>query len=208
MLEPVVSRFFTALTHFLTGSRAFWEAPLAPARRVYYGNHSSHGDFVLIWSALPPTLRNQARPVAAADYWQHGRIRRYLIHRVFKGVLIERRPQDRQQDPIAQMAGVLDAGSALILFPEGTRNPHPQEGLLPFKGGIYHLAKRCDELEFVPVWLENLNRAMPKGRVIPLPLLCTAHFGRPLRLGADETKPMFLERSRNALLALAPEAEV
>jgi hypothetical protein len=45
---------------------------------------------------------------------------------------------------------------------------------------------------------------MPKGRFLPLPLLCTATFGTPLRLQADEDKAAFLQRSRQALLDLAP----
>ena len=206
MLEPLVARSLTGFIRLLTGSRVFWSEPLAPGRRVYYGNHSSHGDFVLIWSALPPPLRAQARPVAAAEYWRHGVLRRYLIHRVFKGVLVERDAAQRTEDPVATMAAAVDAGSALILFPEGTRNPG--DGVLPFKSGLYHLATRCADLELVPVWLENLSRVMPKGRLIPLPLLCTAHFGPPLRLDDGEDKHDFLERARAALLVLAPPEAV
>ena len=55
------------------------------------------------------------------------------------------------------------------------------------------------------MWIANLNRVMPKGRVLPLPLLCTTSFGAPLRLEDDESKEHFLQRSRDALLALAPE---
>ncbi len=204
MLEALTARSLAGFIHLLTGSRAFFAEPLAPGRRVYYGNHSSHGDFVLIWSALPRALRRQARPVAAADYWRRGVLRRYLIRRVFNGVLIERNPENRSEDPIALMAEAVDGGAALILFPEGTRNP--EEGLLPFKSGVYHLARRCKDLELVPVWLENINRVMPKGRLIPLPLLCTARFGEPLRLAEGEDKRQFLDRAREALLALAPEA--
>lgn len=203
MLEPLVARSLTGFIRLLTGSRVLWHEKLVPGRRVYYGNHSSHGDFVLIWSALPPALRAQARPVAAAEYWRRGKLRRYLIQRVFKGVLVERDVAQRTEDPIATMAAAIEAGNALILFPEGTRNPG--EGVLPFKSGLYHLAMCCAGLELVPVWLENLNRVMPKGRLIPLPLLCTARFGAPLGLEEGEDKQQFLERARGALLALAPE---
>jgi 1-acyl-sn-glycerol-3-phosphate acyltransferase len=97
----------------------------------------------------------------------------------------------------------VDGGGSLILFPEGTRNT--EDGVLPFKSGIYHLARHRPELEFVPVWIDNLKRVMPKGRWLPLPLLCTTTFGEPLRLGAGEDKQAFLERTRSALLALAPD---
>ena len=45
----------------------------------------------------------------------------------------------------------------------------------------------------------------PKGRALPLPLLCTLSFGAALERIEGESKDAFLERARNALLALAPE---
>jgi hypothetical protein len=54
------------------------------------------------------------------------------------------------------------------------------------------------------VWIDNLNRVMPKGEFLPVPLLCTVTFGAPLRLEAGEERQAFLDRSRNRLLALKP----
>ena len=121
---------------------------------------------------------------------------------MFRAVLIDRNPVTRDADPIATMAAALDQKSSLILFPEGTRNTS-EEPLLPFKSGLYHLAKARPDVELVPVWIENLNRVMPKGEFVPIPLLCTVTLGAPIVLGADEDKTAFLDRSRNALLALA-----
>ena len=62
-------------------------------------------------------------------------------------------------------------------------------------------------MEFVPVWLENLHRVMPKGHVIPLPLLCTVNFGAPVPLApndAPDPKTLYLQRCRDALQALKP----
>ncbi|MBO9789555.1 lysophospholipid acyltransferase family protein [Xanthomonas phaseoli] len=204
MIARLIARGCSGAIRTLTGARALWRG-CAPSneRRVYYGNHASHGDFVLIWSSLPASLRREVRPVAAADYWQRTALRRYLIHAVFNGVLIERDPAQRTRDPIACLCDAVDAGDSLILFPEGTRNP--DEGVLPFKSGLYHLARQRPELEFVPVWIDNLKRVMPKGKWLPLPLLCTTTFGAPLRLDADETKDAFLARARAALLALSPD---
>src|SRR5690606_41366788 len=119
------------------------------------------------------------------------------------GVLIEREAGRRRQDPVQALCEAVDGGCSLILFPEGTRNTG-EEPLLPFKSGIYHLARQRPELEFVPVWIDNLKRVMPKGRLLPLPLLCTASFGAPLRLQAGEDKAAFLQRTAQALLQLAP----
>lgn len=205
MISNLLAAGFSSAIRLLTGARALWRCSPSSEHRVYYGNHVSHGDFVMIWSALPPSLRRQVRPVAGADYWQRDALRRYLIREVFNGVLIEREPLSRKYDPIEVLCEAVDGGSSLILFPEGTRN-QSEEPLLPFKSGLYHLARRRPELEFVPVWIDNLARVMPKGKILPLPLLCTATFGDTLRLGADEDKDAFLARARAALLALSDNA--
>ena len=187
----------------VTGVRGEWRGG-APDRRprVYYANHRSHADFVLIWTVLPSPLRRRTRPVAGADYWLKGGLRRFLGERVFRAVLIDRDHASRDHDPIAVMATALDQDNSLILFPEGTRNTS-EEPLLPFKSGLYHLARARPDVEFVPVWIENLNRVMPKGEFVPIPLLCTVTLGAPIAIGSSEEKTAFLERSRNALLALA-----
>lgn len=200
----IVARLIIGFAAAVTGARALWLGcePSAKAR-IYYANHNSHGDFVLLWSALPSGMRGSTRPVAGADYWGGKGIRGFLIHKVFRGVLIDRQRQTDGPDPIRQMADVLDNDESLILFPEGTRNLG--EGLLPFKSGLYHLASQRREVELIPVWIDNLKRVMPKGRALPLPLLCTLTFGAPILLSADEAKDDFLTRSRAALLALAPK---
>lgn len=204
MFEPVIATLITAGARTVTGARSLWlGCTPEPVQRIYFANHSSHGDFVLLWASLPPALRKRTRPVAGSDYWQKSPMRRYIINRVFNGVLIDRERKDPASNPLQPMLDALTQGDSLILFPEGTRNL--EEGLLPFKSGLYHLAKSYPHAELVPVWIANLNRVMPKGRVLPLPLLCTTSFGAPLRLDSEESKEQFLLRSRDALLAMAPE---
>ena len=204
MFEPVVATLITSMARTVTGARSLWMgcAP-EPVQRIYFANHSSHGDFVLLWASLPPGLRKLTRPVAGSDYWNKSALRRYIISRVFNGVLIDRERKDPVDNPLQPMLDALEQGHSLIIFPEGTRNP--EDGLLPFKSGVYHLAKSYPQAQLIPVWIANLNRVMPKGRVLPLLLLCTTSFGAPLQLDADESKEQFLTRSREALLALAPE---
>jgi len=192
---------------FITAPRAVWQGiEPVPTQRVYFANHSSNGDFVLLWTVLPPALRKRTRPVAALDYWLTSPLRAFIGRDVFNAVLIDRRPEVRLQDPVSQMAEALDEGSSLILFPEGGRNSSDQP-LLPFKSGLYHLAKARPEVDIVPVWIANLNRVMPKGEIIPVPLICTLTFGAPLHLAPDEDKETFLARAAQALLALQPQVQ-
>jgi hypothetical protein len=199
----VLGTAITGFTRLVTGAQARWIgcAPSA-AQRIYFGNHTSHADFALIWASLPYGLRIRTRPVAGADYWEKGRIRRYIINEVLRGVLIERAGSARTKDPIEIIVAALELGDSLIVFPEGTRNM-TDEVLLPFKSGIYRVARRRPDVELVPVWMENLGRVLPKGEFIPVPLLCSVNFGAPMRLAPNEEKTMFLERAQQALLDLA-----
>lgn len=204
MLVSIVSEALVLFARLVTAVRGIWQG-VAPddTQRVYYANHSSHGDLVLIWTVMPHRLRRRIRPVAGADYWMRSPARRFLGRDVFNAVLIERDPERRTTDPVAQMAEALDDGASLIVFPEGTRN-QGSERLLPFKSGLYHLAKMRPGVELVPTWIANLNRVMPKGEFVPVPLICTVTFGAPVRCGAEEDRDSFLARARDALLDLAP----
>ena len=203
MFASLIALAITSSARLLTGARALWLGSTAQAtQRIYYANHSSHGDFVLLWASLPPLLRQRTRPVAGADYWLRGALRRFVISRVFNAVLIDRE-RNADSNPLQDMLDALAQGDSLIVFPEGTRNM--DEGLLPFKSGLYHLAKTRADVEVIPVWIDNLKRVMPKGRSLPLPLLCTLSFGAPLGIAEAEDKDSYLARARAALLALAPE---
>ncbi|MDO5625743.1 MAG: lysophospholipid acyltransferase family protein [Pseudomonadota bacterium] len=193
----------------LTGVRALLApgASLQARPTLYFANHASHGDFVLLWASLPPGLRAATRPVAGEDYWLASRLRRFIGHDVFRALMIRRQPADggahAEGNPVAQMAEALDHGHSLIMFPEGTRNT-TDEVLLPLKSGLYHLARQCPEARLVPVWIDNLKRVLPKGELLPVPLACSVCFGAPLALQAGEGKADFLQRAREAMLALRP----
>jgi 1-acyl-sn-glycerol-3-phosphate acyltransferase len=203
VIDALIGTAVTGFARAVTGVRGEWRGCAPDARpRVYFANHTSMGDFVLIWTVLPPLLRRNTRPVAGADYWTVNATRRFFADRVFRSVLIDRNPATRKDDPVQQMSQALDAGFSLILFPEGTRNM-TEERLLPFKSGLFHLAMARPQVELVPVWLENLNRMMPKGEIFPIPLLCTVTFGEPLTISDQEDKSAFLARARAALLASA-----
>jgi len=186
------------LLKLLCGAQARWlgTAPSAEVR-IYFANHTSNLDAVVLWATLPPDLRPKTRPVAAKDYWTKGRVRPFLAQKVFHALLIERHKVTVRENPLEGMLAALDAGFSLILFPEGGRFPGLEPR--PFKSGLFHLAKQRPNVGLVPVYLENLNRLLPKGEVLPVPLLGSVTIGEPIRLGPAETKVDFLERARLAV---------
>ncbi len=210
IITQTVARFIAFLTRrgarLLTGARSLWvgcEPELK--QRIYYANHNSHIDFILLWSSLPIHIRRQTRPIAASDYWLKDGFRRFLIQDTFSGVTIQRNRSD-QQDPLQPVKDVLTEGYSIIFFPEGTRNLNDDIELLEFKSGLYHLSQQFPDVEVVPVWISNLKRVMPKGAFIPLPLLSTVIFGKPLVLNQFSDKEQFVKHAQQQLLKLK-EAE-
>ncbi|HEV7487633.1 MAG TPA: lysophospholipid acyltransferase family protein [Thermoanaerobaculia bacterium] len=169
-------------------------------QRIYFANHTSHLDFVLVWAALPPRLRAMTRPVAAKDYWDRAGLRRYLGVKVFNAVLIERTPTSASPNPIDILLDGLGDRHSLIIFPEGTRGDGST--IAAFKSGLYRLGKARPDVELVPTYISNLNRVLPKGEFVPVPILASVSFGEPMRVGDDEDKSAFLDRARNAILEL------
>lgn len=193
-----------ALVRILTGVRAHGqEANASGAQCVYYANHSSNLDAVVVWASLPKALRDRTRPVAAQDYWLKSAVRRHLAGRVLNAVLIERKKVTVKSNPLTPMLAALDEGSSLIIFPEGGRMEGTQ--LSPFKSGIYHLASHRPSVLFIPTWIDNVNRVLPKGEILPVPMLGSITMGTPITLAADESRESFLERARAGLESLQKE---
>jgi 1-acyl-sn-glycerol-3-phosphate acyltransferase len=207
----MIASILAAVAQVLAGSSVRWLGSVpTEGQRVYIANHSSHFDFIVLWSYLPSRLRRLTRPVAARDYWERDVVRRYLAARVFNAVLIDRvatpgtAAGQLGRQAVDQMARALDDRHSLILFPEGTRGPG--EDLAPFRSGLYHLCHTRPDVEVVPVYLENLNRILPKGHLLPVPMLSRITFGAPLHLQPAEEKDAFLERARQAVRELKEAA--
>lgn len=201
-----VARFIAFLTRrgarLLTGARSLWvgcEPELK--QRIYFANHNSHIDFILLWSSLPKDMRRGTRPVAASDYWTKDGFRRFLIQDTFNGVTIKRN-RENNEDPLQPIKDVLKQGYSIIFFPEGTRNLEDDVELLPFKSGLYNLHREFPDIDIIPVWISNLKRVMPKGALVPLPLLSTIIFGSPLEPHMEMDKKDFLDYAQQELLKL------
>ena len=207
LLQRASGATLAGLSRAVTGVRPIW-AGVAPSgrQRIYFANHASHGDFILVSTCLSPNERARTAAVAGADYWNAGPVRRFIAGKLLRTVLVERNWVERTADPMQAMLAALDAGSSLIFFPEGTRNM-TEEPLLRFRSGLYNLAIARPDVELVPCWIENMSRVLPKGALLPVPLLCRVVFGAPVALGEGEERKAFLERVRAALLSLAPRKD-
>lgn len=205
MLTKLIDFILCRFTSFITGVRAQKNISQQAIgkNRLYYANHNSHGDFILLWVSLPYEVRKNTRPVAGADYWSKGKVRRFLAEKVFNMLLIERGGNDPKAitDKISEVL----QESSLIIFPEGTRKTDDDVQLQPFKSGLYHVAKQNPDLELIPVWISNMHNVLPKGFMLPIPLLCDLYLGEPLCYQQGEEKGDFLMRAEKALLALNPK---
>ena len=196
----VMSLFLLGLIRALTGAQARWQGcPPKAEQRIYFANHQSHADLVLMWAALPSELRSITRPIAARDYWTKTPFKQWITTAVFNAIYVDR-IKTIDQDPLEPLIDALESGDSIILFPEGTRGN--QEEPQPFKSGLYNLAQKFPQVVLVPAWINNVQRVMPKGEVVPVPILCSVTFGAPLVLEAGEERASFLLRARQAVLAL------
>jgi 1-acyl-sn-glycerol-3-phosphate acyltransferase len=187
-----------ALIQLFTGVQGRWTGcKPEPEQRIYFANHTSHFDFLVLWAVLPHTMRESTTAVGAADYWTKTAGRRWLADKVFKVTLIDREKVTRKNNPVTQLVAVLDRGRSLIIFPEGGRTESGE--MQEFKGGIYHLAKSRPDVVLIPTYIDNANRVLPKGEIVAVPFICSVTFGSPIRLAANEPKDEFLKRARQAV---------
>ncbi|WP_093377275.1 lysophospholipid acyltransferase family protein [Variovorax sp. OV329] len=282
MLAKLTGWTLLAVVRLLTGAQArWWGCPPKAEQRIYFANHQSHIDLVMIWAALPEELRSITRPIAARDYWTNSPLKRWITTEVFNAIYVERggsaplpadlvppsppatpprqpqaqAPRERVEPsfdaaepppspgpsafdtaesmqgqlaldaagaepvpqpepapeqltpgtpeallPLQPLIEALQSGDSIIIFPEGTRGHTgvPQK----FKSGLYTLAQMFPDVVLVPAWIDNVQRVMPKGEVVPVPILCSVTFGEPIKVEEGEERRPFLDRAREAVIAL------
>ena len=199
-MKQIAVPFLTGLAKVLSGATVRWiDCEPDTCQRIYFANHTSHLDALVLWASLPKPIRNLTRPVAAADYWQGGPVRRYMAS-IFNLLMIDRKKIKVHNSPIDMMLREIGQTGSLIVFPEGGRNL--AEEMREFKSGLFYLAKKRPDLELVPVYIDNLNRVMPKGEFLPVPLLSCISIGAPIWLESGESKSEFLGRARETVKKL------
>jgi 1-acyl-sn-glycerol-3-phosphate acyltransferase len=199
-LPEAAGLLLATIARLITGAQGHWYgAPPKAEQRIYFANHQSHFDWVLIWAALPRDLRTITRPIAARDYWTSTPLKHWITREIFNAVYVSRE-RSADEDPLEPLMEALRHGDSLVIFPEGTRGNKGDPA--PFKAGLYHLAEAFPDVNLIPAWIDNVQRVMPKGEVVPVPILCSVTFGAPLTLQPGEEKRAFLDRARDAVIAL------
>jgi 1-acyl-sn-glycerol-3-phosphate acyltransferase len=214
MLAKLMGWFLLGLVRVLTGAQARWHGcPPKAEQRIYFANHQSHADLVMIWAALPAELRGITRPIAAKDYWTKSPFRQWITTEVFNAVYVERERKPDEtgtfSDPLEPLMDALAKGDSIIIFPEGTRGT--EELPARFKSGLYNLALKFPHVVLIPAWINNIQRLLPKGEVVPVPVLCSVTFGAPIKIARNEDTVLgetiedhaaFAKRARDAVIAL------
>jgi 1-acyl-sn-glycerol-3-phosphate acyltransferase len=196
----ITSHVIVLLAKLFSGFTVRWvDCQPDTCQRIYFANHTSHLDAVVLWSALPREIRAVTRPVAAKDYWTSGWVKPHMA-RSFNALLIDRKEIKVHRSPIDIMLEGMGDVYSLIVFPEGGRSSGDEMG--EFKSGLYYLGKKRPDLELVPVYIDNVNRILPRGEVLPVPLLSCITIGTPIFLESGEPKNAFLKRAREAVQRL------
>ena len=199
-LPEVAGLTLSFVARLITGAQGHWYGcPPKAEQRIYFANHQSHFDWVLIWASLPHELRAATRPIAARDYWTSSPFKHWITREVFNAVYVSRQRTD-DEDPLEPLMEALRNGDSLVIFPEGTRGN--KDDPAAFKAGLYHLAEAFPGVQLIPAWIDNVQRVMPKGEVVPVPILCSVTFGAPLQLRPGEDKREFLDRARRAVMTM------
>ena len=182
---------------------------------IVVGNHTSHFDALALQGALPVRLRSNLFAGAAADRWflKKGGGRKDLALQPWYNSLIG------GSFPIKRGGGsatlnyskwLLERGSNLMIFPEGTRST--SRHMARFKHGVSILALD-QNVQVLPIYLSGISKIRPKGSRDITPGQVWAHIQEPLRLDPEleipeATKQIFqsLNNPHSRVIEHGPEA--
>ena len=222
--RPVGERLFGAARHVWYSMRRLWWSAYfrlevvggdhVPARGpvLLCGNHASHLDAAAILAALPRDLALRTSTAAAKDVFADHPWRNAVSRLTTGSVAIERQAEFAKG--LRVLERVLDDGRPLVLFPEGKRSG--DGAMLPFKPGAAMLAIRTGA-PIVPIRLDGLTKALPKGARLPTAADVTVHFGEPIdpepyaraiaegRMTRKGAYAAMTEALKTAIAGMAPE---
>lgn len=153
-------------------------AKLSDSPAIVAANHNSHLDVFALFSLFPLKRVKRVHAVAAADYFGHG-MKGRLARYIFGAILIDRSGSQKHHDLLTPALKALEHGDCLVIFPEGTRGK-PGE-IAPFKSGVGRLAEAFPNIPIFPVFLGGIERALPKGHALLVPMSFTITCLEPVR---------------------------
>lgn len=160
-------------------------------RLILAANHLSLLDPPLIGCVVPRELDYMAK----AELFQVPGLGR-LIRR------LNAHPVDRTGSDSAALRlalRLLDAGRALLVFPEGTRGTEGELG--PGRAGAGMLAA-LSAAPVVPVYIQGSERALPRGAAAPRPARVTVTFGAPITFKRERGKARYQDISDEIMAAI------
>jgi 1-acyl-sn-glycerol-3-phosphate acyltransferase len=142
---------------------------------IIVANHCSHIDTLCLLAALPLRKLHRAFPAAASDYFFQSVPRLWAAAILVNALPFARQARVRQSLSLCREL-LANAGTILIIFPEGTRSTTGEVG--EFKSGIGALVAGRD-VAVVPCFIDGSFRAWPKGNRFPRPRKVRLIVGTP-----------------------------
>ncbi|MBD2258005.1 lysophospholipid acyltransferase family protein [Pseudanabaena sp. FACHB-2040] len=180
---------------------------------ILVANHNSHLDTFVILSLFPLSMAHRLRPVANEEYFlKQSCWLAWFSRHVLDIIPVSCEPEESRSHRascgyrtfLRSCAAALAQNQILILYPEGSRGK--PEHLGEFRSGIAHLAKQHPEVPIVPIFLQGLGKALPKGERLLVPFLCWTYIGEPLYWSGQ--KKAFLEQLTAHIQALSTEKKL
>jgi 1-acyl-sn-glycerol-3-phosphate acyltransferase len=194
-----------------------------PTRLIVAGTHHGFADLPLIRRGLRAGgTRLAERLVVATGAEGVDREGLYALYGILAFGLYPLRRLSERDDSLRDLVRLMEAGSALLIFPQGTHARPEQERAddpsVRFRTGVSHLAAQLDAA-VLPFGLAGTERIVPpfvegfRGRLIAgIPVSITRGplaiaFGATVRREPGETPRAFAGRLQDASYALTRQAE-
>lgn len=165
---------------------------------ILVANHNSHADTMALMASVPTKSLANTASIAAGDYFGKNKLMSFFMRFLVNAKLIDRKNGGR--DVIEQMDRSLKRGRSIIIFPEGSRG---EPGVMQdFKKGVAILLQKNPSIPYIPVYLDNLDKIMPKGDPFIIPYCSNVLVGRAKRIRGGETLEEILETMRREITDL------
>ena len=166
---------------------------------IIVANHNSHVDTMAILSSLPTKSLPYVHPVAAGDYFGKSSFTSLFFKVMVNTKLINR--ENGGRETINSMDRMLKRGRSIIIYPEGSRGqPGVMQGL---KKGVAILLKNNPHIPYIPIYLDGLDKVMPKGDGMPIPHNSSITIGKAKRINTDQTLEQILSVMDKEILDLS-----